>query len=196
MMADAEGTGVRELADAELARRIAAGGEGPAEAEEAELCRRFARRVFFFGLRRLGSEDRAQDLVQDVLVTALGKLRAGEVREPDRLGSFILGVARMCCHSQRRRAARDEPMAEEVAKRLAAAAAPPDPLAREHVVRCLQALEDRQRTVLVLTFYAEQSADEIASSLGLTANNVRVIRHRGIARVRGCMGLDAEGVAA
>jgi len=185
---------VRELADAELAGRIAAGG-GLAEAEEAELCRRYARRVFFFGLRHLGSEDRAQDLVQDVLVTTLGKLRSGAVREPERLGSFVLGVARMLSRSQRRRAARHEPIPEGL-EPAAGARSRTDPLARKHVARCLQELEERQRTVLVLTFYAEHSTEEIAASLGLSANHVRVIRHRGIARVRGCLGLgDGEAAA-
>ena len=56
---------------------------------------------------------------------------------------------------------------------------------------CLEALAERERTVVVLTFFADKSGDEVARELGLTAGNVRVIRHRAIARLRGCMGGDA-----
>jgi hypothetical protein len=38
-----------------------------------------------FGLRRLGAEDRAQDLAQEALVVTPEKLKSGEVREPERV---------------------------------------------------------------------------------------------------------------
>src|SRR5688572_5444185 len=69
--------------DAELVRRIMAGG-GDARAAEAELCRRFAPRVRLYGLRHLRSEDRARDLVQSVLLAVLEAVRAGRVEDPDR----------------------------------------------------------------------------------------------------------------
>jgi hypothetical protein len=83
---------VNALVDGDLARKIAGTESGPAAAEEAELCRRYARRLYHFGLRRLGAEVRAQDLAQEALVVTLEKLRSGEVREPERIGSFILGA--------------------------------------------------------------------------------------------------------
>jgi len=43
--------------------------------------------------------------------------------------------------------------------------------------------------VVLLTFYAEQSSGDIATSLGLSSENVRVIRHRSVARLRDCLGL-------
>lgn len=185
------------LDDADLARLIAAGARGgAAEAEEAELCRRYVRRLYFYGLRHLGREDLAHDLAQDALVVTLEKLRAGEVREPERIGSFILGVARLLSRSGGRERARHEPIDVAGSSSLTVNAAAPDPLAREQVARCLASLHERQRAVIVLTYYAEQSTDEIASSLGLTSNNVRVIRHRGIAGLRSCLGLDHEGAVA
>ena len=38
--------------------------------------------------------------------------------------------------------------------------------------------------------YAEQSSSDIATSLGLSSENVRVIRHRSVARLRDCFGLE------
>ena len=80
--------------DGALARRILAAAPGRDAAAESELCRRFAPRIRLYGLRHLRSEAAAADLIQDVLIMTLQKLRAGEVREPERLASFILGTCR------------------------------------------------------------------------------------------------------
>jgi RNA polymerase sigma-70 factor (ECF subfamily) len=41
--------------------------------------------------------------------------------------------------------------------------------------------------VLVLTFYDEQPSDAVGAQLGLSAGNVRVIRHRGLDKLRRCV---------
>jgi RNA polymerase sigma-70 factor (ECF subfamily) len=56
-----------------------------------------------------------------------------------------------------------------------------------HLTRCLQQLLERERTILVMTFYAEKATQEVALQLGLSSENVRVIRHRALGRVRDCM---------
>ena len=66
------------------------------------FCRRFAPRIRLFGLKRLRSEAAAADLVQDVLMLVLQKLRAGAVREPERIASFVLGTARQLVIDTRR----------------------------------------------------------------------------------------------
>jgi RNA polymerase sigma-70 factor (ECF subfamily) len=40
----------------------------------------------------------------------------------------------------------------------------------------------------MMTFYAERRTVEIAAQLGLSAGNVRVIRHRALEQLRECMG--------
>ncbi len=175
--------------DAELARRIAAAGGRPAHDAEAELCRRYGRRLVAFARRRVDGDELARDLAQDALLLTIDKLRRGEVREPERIGAFILGVARTLAARQRGREARYSPLEEAAVEVAAASVAPPDPLARDRVRECLRALPEKQRAVVVLTFYAERSSSDIAASLGLSAENVRVIRHRGVGRLRDCMGL-------
>ena len=44
----------------------------------------------------------ADDLVQEVLVLTLERLRAGKVRDPDRLASFVLGTCRLIVRNLRR----------------------------------------------------------------------------------------------
>lgn len=53
---------------------------------------------------------------------------------------------------------------------------------------CLSTLAERERTIVVLTFYGEQSSRQIAETLGISEGNVRVIRSRAVDRLRVCMG--------
>jgi len=178
-----------ELEDAELARRIAAAGERIDAGSEAELYRRLAPRVRLYGLRHLRDPHAAQDLVQQVLLTTLQRLRAGEIREPERIASFVLGMCRMTVLELRRGARRREALLAAYGDTPEAVEAP-EPLALDagKLAGCLQALAERERAVVTLSFFADKDGDEVAGDLGLSAGNVRVIRHRALARLRKCMG--------
>lgn len=63
----------------------------------------------------------------------------------------------------------------------------PEPLDTQRLRNCLAALPERERAVLVMTFYDDRPADAVAAEHKLSAGNVRVIRHRGLERLRGCM---------
>ncbi|MGE5326523.1 MAG: RNA polymerase sigma factor, partial [Deltaproteobacteria bacterium] len=105
-----------EVNDAELARQIGAGEDREAE---AELCRRMAPRIRLYGLRHLRDEHAAEDLAQQVLITTLEALRAGRLREPEKLASFVLGTCRMTVLNLRRGAARKERLLEQFGSDLA-----------------------------------------------------------------------------
>lgn len=177
--------------DGEIARRVLERDAGGARGEEAELVRRFAPRVRLFGLRHLRDEHAACDLVQQVLLITIRKLRAGEVREPERIASFVLGTARRTMLSMRREGRRTAQLADEEPGLAASLPPPPDPFARDALARCLEALGERQRSVVALTYYQDLSAGEVAACTGLSPGNVRVIRHRALRRLRDC--LDGRG---
>jgi RNA polymerase sigma-70 factor (ECF subfamily) len=44
--------------------------------------------------------------------------------------------------------------------------------------------------VVLLSFYADKSADDAGRELALAPGNVRVIRHRALGKLRACMGLE------
>src|SRR5215469_1808656 len=92
--------------DASLVHAIVAAAPGFDRDAEAEIYRRLAPRVRLFGLRHLRDAQAAADLAQQVLLMTIEKLRAGELREPDRLGSFVLGMSRLTVLDLRRNAAR------------------------------------------------------------------------------------------
>jgi RNA polymerase sigma-70 factor, ECF subfamily len=174
--------------DAALARRIIGSAPARDAAAEAEICRRLGPRIRLYGLKHLRSEAAAADLMQDVLMIVLQKLRDGAIRDPEQLVSFVLGTARQTVIDSRRSGRRRVRILEAFPIDLTPAdEVPSDPLDTKRLGPCLSALPERERTVLVLTFYDDRSADAVAAELGLSAGNVRVIRHRGLERLRGCM---------
>lgn|SRR5690606_18033888 len=177
--------------DAALAQRVMAASAGRDSWAEAELCRRFAPRVRLYGLRHLRDQDAAHDLAQMTLEITLQKLRARGVHEPAHIASFILGVARLQALQLRKRQGREIPtdvVAEEAAASVAGIA--PEALDAERMAECVQTLGERDRSVIVLSFYGDMSSSQVAKELGLSPVNVRVIRHRAVDRLRQCMDLE------
>ncbi|KAA6464749.1 sigma-70 family RNA polymerase sigma factor [Acidobacteria bacterium AB60] len=175
--------------NAELVRRIAGGSDREAE---AEFCRMMGPRIRLYGLRHLRDSHGADDLVQQVLLTALQTLRSGGLREPEKLASFVLGTCRMTVMDQRRGVRRRQQLLDQFgAEMLAPAAAAAPRLDHEKLANCVQGLKERERAVIVMSFYHEETAADVARFLAVSEANVRVIRHRAIHGLRGCMGVTA-----
>ena len=177
------------LDDGALARRIADAGAEPDSPAEAELYKRLAPRVRLYGLRHLRDPHSAADLVQQVLLMTLERLRTGNVREPEKIASFVLGTCRMTVLELRRGTRRREGLLETWGGAAEAFEAP-EPLAIDtaRLAGCLEALSERERSVVVLSFFGDKQADEVGAELAISSGNVRVIRHRALARLRQCVG--------
>ena len=184
-----------ERSDGDLVREIATLPLGEGSDLEAELVSRFSRRVYLFGLRNLRDQDLAADLSQDVMARVIERVRAGEVRNPERIGSFVLGTARLMAHDERRRARRRDDLAARVEVERAGDHATLREAGADldRLQQCLERLGERERSVVMLTFCAGQDANEIAESVAISTGNVRVVRHRAIAQLKDCMGLDLHG---
>jgi RNA polymerase sigma-70 factor (ECF subfamily) len=172
-----------ELTDADLARQI---GSGHREAE-AEMCRRMGPRIRLYGLRHLRSAAAADDLVQQVLLTTIEALRAGRLRESEKLAPFVLGTCRMTVSALRRNDRRQDELLTQFGRMLVPDAQDVPRMDGERLARCVQMLRERERSVIVMSFYDERTSEESARSLGLSEANVRVIRHRAIRQLRACM---------
>jgi len=177
-----------ESPEARIARRIAGAAPGAAQADEAELYRLLAPRVRRYGLRHLRDAHAANDLMQHVMALTLEQLRGGWLREPERVLSFVLGASRLTVMDQRRGERRREDLLQRYADALPRADLQIAPrLDHRRVADCLERLPERERSVLVMTFYDEQPSEAVGRELGLSPGNVRVIRHRGIDRLRRCV---------
>lgn len=180
--------------EAELARRIAEAAPGSAREAETALYRCFAPRVRRYGLKHLRDEQAASDLMQQVLLVTIEALRAGKLRDPERIGSFVFGTCRMVVLELRRGGARRERLLMQYADDVPMSDASVAPrLDHERVARCLDQLSERERAVLLMTFYEEKPAAEVSGLLKLSEGNVRVIRSRGLEHLRDCvMGTKAK----
>lgn len=174
--------------EALLACRIAAAAPGTAVAEEGQLYRLLAPRARRYGLRHLRDPHAAADLMQHVMALTLEQLRSGALREPERVVSFVLGACRMTVQELLRSHRRREALLQRHGHELAIADLHEAPrLDHERLADCLQRLAEKERSVLLMSFHQERPAAEVGGLLGLTAGNVRVLRHRGIARLRECV---------
>lgn len=174
--------------EARAARSIAESAPGEAREAESELYRLLAPRVRRYGLRHLRDAHAAADLMQQVMALTIEQLRSGQLREPERVLSFVLGACRMTVMDQRRGERRREDLLQRYGDALPVADLHIAPrLDHQRVADCLERLPERERSVLVMTFYDDQPSEAVGRELGLSAGNVRIIRHRGIDKLRRCV---------
>lgn len=156
--------------------------------DERELCAQYVPRVRAYGLRHLREASAADDLVQQVMLAVVRALREGRVEDPARIGAYVLGTARNTVMDMRRGESRQRRIAERDAAGAIDGYVPSqagvDRLRLEH---CLRELEARDRAVVLASFVEDRDADEIGAAMQLTAGNVRVIRHRALARLHTCV---------
>ena len=172
--------------DAALARRISSGRDGDAE---ARLCRRLFPRIRAYGLRHLRDDAASSDLAQHVLVIVVEALRAGRVDDADRLAAFVMGACRNTVLDWRKVERRRGALLERFGPSMAALAAEPEPSTVDtaKLAQCLDGLPSRQRTIVVLTYFAGSDSDDIARELGMSVGNVRVARHRALGHLHECI---------
>jgi RNA polymerase sigma-70 factor (ECF subfamily) len=164
-----------------LVERIAAGDP---EAE-AELAERFDGRLRTMMAVRTRDRETARDLAQEALLAALGALRKGQLREPERLAGFVHGIGRNVVNNFfRQRQSRPAPV--ELTPE-AASFVPVDEVESEERARALRDGLDRldrdDRAVLVMTLVEDLKPGEIARRLGLSAEVVRTRKSRALKRL-------------
>jgi RNA polymerase sigma factor (sigma-70 family) len=162
-----------------LARRIE---RGDREAE-AELARQLYVRVRPMASVHLRWSDAAVDIAQETIVQALEALRAGRLREPEKLPAFVLGIARNLINNYKRKEARSREVLQHPPDRLVEAdptLARLDEQQRALVRAALARLSPVDRRILLLTLVNDRTPREIAPTIGLTPEVVRTRKSRAI----------------
>ena len=140
--------------------------------------------------RMLGSEFDAEDATQEVFMR--GYRAFGRYKARDPFGPWIGTIATNYCIDVLRRRQRLKDVFAEVSDDVAD---PPDPsedglgtLISSHdaqaITQAVEALPEGYRLPIVLAYYSDASYDEIAKTLGVTANHVGVLLLRGKQRLR------------
>jgi RNA polymerase sigma-70 factor (ECF subfamily) len=173
----------RDLAT--LAARIAAGDDPDAE---AQLARDWFPRIRAYGRLHLRDAEAAADLAQEVLIIVLAALREHRVTELDRMPAYVAGVCRNVAKDWARGERRRGALLARFGPSWAETVAPAPHAETAKLAQCLQRLTPRDRTVVVLTYYADRDGDEIGRALEMSPGNVRVARHRALKQLLACIG--------
>jgi RNA polymerase sigma-70 factor (ECF subfamily) len=171
---------------ADLVRRIQ---DGDRDAED-DFIRRYRRGVAVIVARACRDHLPVDDLCQDVLTTALQRIRAGAVRGPERLSGFVAGLARMTVLEHFRK----EGTRSAIEARMQPPAKAALPIALEQLLREEKALivravlseleSDRDREILFRFYIAEDDKDRICRDLDLTPLHFNRVLFRARERYR------------
>lgn len=171
---------------ADLVSRIMAGEH---EAED-ELVHRYSRGVFVIINRIIRNSTDAEELVQETLLIALGKIRRGEVRDPERLSGFISGVARMLAQGYLQKAkSRNFTAIDEVPPPVDSKPDPHEQLLQKEEAEIVRQVigelrMERDRQVLTRFYIIEEEKESICANLGLTSAQFNQVIFRAHARFR------------
>ena len=173
------------LSDAAL---VACIQRGDSQAED-ELVRRYQSGVKIILTRSSRDRSVVDDLCQDVLRLAIEKVRAGAVRDPERLSGFVAALARNRAIEHFRR--QDTREALQAHDRTEPAIPPPQLdriLARERAeiarIVLAQLDSDRDREILERYYVEEEGKDRICADLGLTSLHFNRVLFRARRRYR------------
>lgn len=165
-----------------LVHRVATADDSHAE---QMLCAHFAPIVRLYARRHLGDAADADDVAQETLAIVLEQLRAGNLRDPNKVGQFVFGIARNKVRENRRAVLRRRRLDADHAP--SASVEPVLVGFRMHLFFCLAQLTERARLVLERTYFAGEQSSEVADALALSIANVRVTRHRALGALRRCL---------
>jgi RNA polymerase sigma-70 factor (ECF subfamily) len=173
------------LSDAEQASLVDRLRAGDADAEN-EFVALFGGRLRLMIASRVGDREEARDLAQDALLAALRSLRAGQLRDAERLAAFVYGVGRNVANNYLRRrqsAPAEVPLDENEHESASVVVQFEAQQQRALAARALAALEGDDREILSLTLVDGLKPAAIARHLGLSAETVRTRKSRALKRV-------------
>lgn len=168
-----------------------------------------AKKLFNLAMRLVGDRGRAEEVVQETFLRAFD--RADTFRQGARVGTWLYRICANLSYDYLRakryrdavslelRVGGDDGESSQLSDRLPASVTlPPEQASRDEIqdaVReLIEALPDRERTVLVLRHYHGMTFDRIAQSMELTSRTVQNCLRR--ARTRLFYGLRQRGITA
>ncbi len=180
-----------EISDEELARRM---GQGDEEAFN-RLYERYFPKVYGFVVRRVSHHEVAEDLVSDVFMKAFAHRRNFVWKTSFAAWIFRIATNRLTDHYRTRKTTEelDDEHTDHPSGALGPEGNAEQKLLGEELERVIERLNERERMIVTMKFYAECTNEEIAKALNVTPNNAGVILHRALAK---CEKLASEKLKA
>jgi RNA polymerase sigma-70 factor, ECF subfamily len=173
-------------AERELMQRLTTGDEDAIRSMYA----RFARPVYGMGRRILGSNESAEELTQDVFLTAWRK-SAHYDPSRGRLSTWLMAIAHNLAVDRLRREAGRTAVAVDGLEELSALGVSEEDaiLDRETARRILVALSHAERRLLVLTYFRGWTAREISEHDGIPLGTVKTRLRTALIKLRRAHGV-------
>ena len=167
--------------DAELIQRVLEGDDNAF----AALVRKYQKQVHALAWRKIGDFHIAEEITQDTFLKAYKKLAT--LKKPQRFVSWLYVIAANRCNSWlRKKRLRTQPLEqlEEIDNEQLQKAAYSRYVTEENerttaeaqrdvVKKLLAELQESERTVITLHYFAEMSCPEIGAFLGVSANTIK-----------------------
>lgn len=170
---------------AEESRWVAKIAQGDLEAFE-ELYASYKRRIFAYLFRMLSSRDRAEEALNEVMLSVWRG--ASRFRGDSQLSTWIFGIARHKALNRLGRRRLEVEESDEAVDAVDEREGFEDRLVRKDLVkRALVQLSPQHREVVELTFFAELSYQEIAEIAGCPVNTVKTRMFHAKRHLRGIL---------
>lgn len=168
--------------------------------DPSDLAGLFWDRIRLFAYRRVHDRALAEDLAQETLRLVSLALEQGRLENPEALPGFVFQTAHHLC-LQRYRSATREARAMERLTRESSPDTGSDPLdqlvdleRRARVRQAMNRLDPPDRRLLERIYFKDQPHSTVATELGVTAEALRVRKHRALRRLAVLLGDEAAGV--
>jgi RNA polymerase sigma factor (sigma-70 family) len=135
-----------------------------------------------------GSQETAEDLVQDAFIRLAGRFR--HIRNPDQLRGYLRRTVINLHLSRLRRLRLERAFLRRESIAQTNLVDVPDLGVRDELVRALQAIPARQQVAVVLRHCLDFSEAQVAEAMGCSTSAARNLVAHGIRRLRGEVGRD------
>jgi len=187
-MAKLEGPELTTPSDKMLVRAVLAGDKAVYE----KLYDRYAPMIRAVCYDTTGDLADAQDLAQDVFMRAYEKL--DRLRDPDRFGKWLFGIARRRCQEWLRRNLQLQNKHVELGGAQIAVPDPPDDDRIELLRKMITTLPDKERLALHTFYLQGRSADNARRIMGLSRSGYYRVLERARKRLKKLMYEEREAI--
>jgi RNA polymerase sigma-70 factor (ECF subfamily) len=134
----------------------------------------------------------AQDLAQDVFMRAYENL--DRLRDPDRFGNWLVGIARLRCHEWLRRSLQLRDKHVELTEVQITVPDPPDDDRIELLRKMIATLPDKERLALHTFYLQGNSADNARRIMGLSRSGYYRVLERARKRLKQLMPEERKAI--
>jgi RNA polymerase sigma-70 factor (ECF subfamily) len=134
----------------------------------------------------------AQDLAQDVFMRAYKNL--DQLRDPDRFGKWLVGIARLRCHEWLRRNLQLRDKRVELSEAQIAVPGPPDDNRIELLREMITKLPEKERLALHTFYLQGSSADNARRIMGLSRSGYYRVLERARKRLKKLIYEEREAI--